>query len=52
MAKKTSLAKKSNKGNNRNYVDILYEVKNQVAWVTINRPRAMNTTTLQAVNAR
>ena len=41
MAKK-SLAKKSNKGNNWNYVDILYEVKNQVAWVTINRPRAMN----------
>src|SRR5258707_5647828 len=26
----------------RNYQDILYEVKDQVAWVTINRPRVMN----------
>jgi dihydroxynaphthoic acid synthetase len=26
----------------RNYQDILYEVKDQVAWVTINRPRVLN----------
>src|SRR3954464_2877774 len=26
----------------RQYGDILYEVKDQVAWVTINRPRVMN----------
>ena len=26
----------------RNYGDILYEVKDQVAWITINRPRVMN----------
>ena len=26
----------------RRYEDILYEVKNQVAWITINRPRVMN----------
>src|SRR5690349_2576643 len=26
----------------RRYTDILYEVKDQVAWVTINRPRVMN----------
>ena len=26
----------------RRYGDILYEVKDQVAWVTINRPRVMN----------
>jgi naphthoate synthase len=26
----------------RNYRDILYEVKDQVAWVTINRPRVLN----------
>ena len=27
---------------NRNYGDILYEVRDQVAWITINRPRVMN----------
>ena len=26
----------------RGYRDILYEVKDQVAWITINRPRVMN----------
>src|SRR5258707_2331433 len=26
----------------RKYSDILYEVKDQVAWVTINRPRVLN----------
>jgi dihydroxynaphthoic acid synthetase len=26
----------------RNYRDILYEIKDQVAWVTINRPRVLN----------
>ena len=24
------------------YTDILFEVKDQVAWVTINRPRVLN----------
>jgi dihydroxynaphthoic acid synthetase len=33
----TAAGKKS-----RGYRDILYEVKDQVAWVTINRPRVMN----------
>ena len=28
--------------NGRGYRDILYEVKDQVAWVTINRPRVLN----------
>ena len=28
--------------NKRHYADILYEVKDQVAWVTINRPRVLN----------
>ena len=27
---------------NKNYTDILFEVKDQVAWITINRPRALN----------
>ena len=35
-------AKKSNGGAGRSYQDILYEVKDQVAWVTINRPRVLN----------
>jgi dihydroxynaphthoic acid synthetase len=26
----------------KNYTDILFEVKDQVAWITINRPRALN----------
>ena len=26
----------------RKYTDIIYEVKDQVAWVTINRPRVLN----------
>ncbi|HKA39010.1 MAG TPA: enoyl-CoA hydratase-related protein, partial [Burkholderiales bacterium] len=30
------------KSSTRNYHDILYEVKDQVAWVTINRPRVLN----------
>lgn len=30
------------KSTKRNYRDILYEVKDQVAWVTINRPRVLN----------
>ena len=28
--------------NVRGYRDILYKVKDQVAWITINRPRVMN----------
>ncbi len=35
-------AKGANGGNGRGYQDILYEVKDQVAWVTINRPRVLN----------
>ena len=41
MAKKPTAAKKA-KANARNYGDILYEVRDQVAWVTINRPRVLN----------
>ena len=41
MARK-SAAKKPAKFVTRNYSDILYEVKDQVAWITINRPRVMN----------
>ena len=26
----------------RQYKDILFEVKDQVAWITINRPRVLN----------
>ena len=42
---KTSAKKAANKPNRatgRFYRDILYEVKDQVAWVTINRPRVLN----------
>jgi dihydroxynaphthoic acid synthetase len=34
--------KKPAKKSARTYKDILYEVKDQVAWVTINRPRVLN----------
>ena len=26
----------------KNYKDILFEIKDQVAWITINRPRILN----------
>jgi dihydroxynaphthoic acid synthetase len=34
--------KRTDNGTSRNYSDILFEVKDQVAWITINRPRVMN----------
>jgi dihydroxynaphthoic acid synthetase len=39
MAAKAKSTKNSGK---RNYQDILFEVKDQVAWITINRPRVLN----------
>ena len=43
MAKKAKKpAAKQRDKTERNYDDILYEVKDQVAWVTINRPRVLN----------
>jgi len=41
MASKPATKKQTFAGGRR-YGDILYEVKDQVAWVTINRPRVMN----------
>ena len=35
-------AGKASRSNGRSYQDILYEVKDQVAWVTINRTRVLN----------
>src|SRR3982074_1556129 len=40
MAKKPAAKKRSTP--KQRYNDILYEVKDQVAWVTINRPRVLN----------
>jgi 1,4-dihydroxy-2-naphthoyl-CoA synthase len=40
MAKKPAAKKRSSNG--RRYTDILYEVKDHVAWATINRPRVLN----------
>src|SRR6516164_5672919 len=40
MAKKPAAKKRST--NERHYSDILYEVTDQVAWATINRPRVLN----------
>ena len=44
MARKPANSKpaKSKPSDDRNYSDILYQVKDQVAWITINRPRVMN----------
>src|SRR5258707_7506229 len=43
MAKKAKRpAAKQRDKTERNYNDILYEVKDQVAWLTINRPRVLN----------
>src|SRR3977135_2740740 len=39
MAKKSAAKKRST--TRRQYNDILYEVKDQVAWATINRPRVL-----------
>ncbi|HEV8517463.1 MAG TPA: enoyl-CoA hydratase-related protein [Burkholderiales bacterium] len=36
------MAAKSKKSARRKYTDIIYEVKDQVAWITINRPRVLN----------
>src|SRR6516165_1031370 len=40
MAKKPAAKKRSSNG--RRYSDILYEVKDHVAWATVNRPRVLN----------
>src|SRR3989475_3854066 len=40
MAKKPAAKKRST--SERHYSDILYEVADQVAWATINRPRVLN----------
>src|SRR6476619_7097017 len=40
MAKKPAANRRST--SERQYNDILYEVRDQVAWVTINRPRVLN----------
>src|SRR5262245_10283533 len=42
MAKKVSRKTTRPAQPERHYQDILYEVKDQVAWITINRPRVMN----------
>ena len=42
MARKSAARKSAPTANGRRYGDILYEVKDQVAWVTINRPRVLN----------
>jgi naphthoate synthase len=44
MARKPAKASsgRPSAANGRGYQDILYEVKDQVAWVTINRPRVLN----------
>src|SRR5258707_1397795 len=46
MAKEKTVGKKPagkvDGGADRSYQDIVYEVKDQVAWVTINRPRVLN----------
>ena len=33
---------KARKGNDKKYGDIIYEVKDQVAWITINREKVLN----------
>src|SRR5689334_3058643 len=45
MAKSAATATKKSKAPKRTirrYSDILYQVKDQVAWITINRPRVLN----------
>src|SRR2546430_15261157 len=41
-ATKSGRAKNNQARSNRRYRDILYEVTDQVAWVTINRERVLN----------
>jgi len=36
------MAAKTKRSAARKYTDIIYEVKDQVAWITINRPRVLN----------
>ena len=42
MSNKSSNSRRERVSSNRDYKEILFQIENDVAWITINRPEVLN----------